>query len=58
MMFKTNWVMTVSAIVASLIGFVLMVLIMGRSQRYFIARQQGLGDMNGHIEEAYAGHTE
>ena len=57
MMFKTNWIMTISAIVASLIGFVLMVLIMGRSQRYFIARQQGLGDMNGHIEEAYAGHT-
>ena len=43
MMFKTNWIMTISAIVASLIGFVLMVLIMGRSQRYFIARQAGVG---------------
>ncbi len=57
MMFKTNWIMTVSAILASLIGFVLMILIMGRSQRYFIARQQGLGDLNGHIEEAFSGHT-
>lgn len=57
MMFKTNWIMTVSAILASLIGFVFMMLIMGRSQKYFIARQQGLGDLNGHIEEAFSGHT-
>lgn len=57
MMFKTNWIMTVSAIAASLIGFVFMTLIMGRSQKYFIARQQGLGELNGHIEEAFSGHT-
>ncbi len=57
MMFKTNWIMTVSAIAASLIGFALMTLIMGRSQQYFITRQQCLGDINGHIEEAFSGHT-
>ncbi len=57
MMLKTNWVMTVAAIAATLIGFALMSLIMGRSQKYFIARQQELGAMNGHIEEAFSGHT-
>lgn len=57
MMFKTNWMMTLAAIAATLIGFGLMTLIMGRSQKYFIARQQQLGALNGHIEEAFSGHT-
>lgn len=55
MMFKTNWTMAATAIVASLVGFVLMLLIMGKSQKYFRARQEWLGKINGHIEEAYSG---
>ena len=57
MMFVTNWVMTLSAIAATLIGFLLITLITSRSQKYFVARQQELGEINGHIEEAYSGHT-
>ena len=57
MMFVTNWVMALSAIAASLLGFLLTALITGRSQRYFVARQEELGALNGHIEEAYSGQT-
>ena len=42
---------------ASLIGFVFMFLIMGKSQKYFARQQRYLGDINGHIEESYAGHN-
>ena len=57
MMFVTNWVMTLSAIAATLLGFLLITLITARSQKYFVARQQELGKINGYIEEAYSGHT-
>ena len=30
---------------------------MGRSQKYFTRQQRHLGEINGHIEEIYAGHT-
>ena len=57
MMIKTNGIMTVTAVVSTIFGFVLMFAIMGRSQKYFIRQQQNLGAINGHIEEIYAGHT-
>ena len=57
MMIKTNLLMTVTAIVASVIGFVFMGLIMGKSQRYFFMQQKNLGEINGYIEEMYSGHT-
>lgn len=57
MMFYTNWIMAFTAIGASLIGFVFMFLIMGKSQKYFARQQRFLGDINGHIEESYAGHN-
>lgn len=56
MMFVTNALMAGSAIAASLVGFVLMMVIMMRSQKYFTAQQETLGAINGHIEEIYAGH--
>lgn len=56
MMLKTNVVMTLTAVVAILIGFVLMIVIMSKSQRYFNAQQKHLGMINGHIEEIYTGH--
>ena len=55
MMFYTNWIMALTAILSSLIGFILMFLILGRSQKYFVARQVELGRLNGHIEEIYSG---
>lgn len=57
MMFVTNWVMALTAIVASLVGFVFMFLIMGKSQKYFVRQQRFLGEIDGHIEEVYAGHN-
>ena len=57
MMFITNWIMAITAIVASLLGFSLMFLILGKSQKYFIRKQQELGDLNGYIEEIYSGHN-
>ncbi|MCI8548836.1 MAG: ABC transporter ATP-binding protein, partial [Bacilli bacterium] len=55
MMFYTNWIMAITAIFASMIGFVFMFLILGKSQKYFVARQVELGNLNGHIEEIYSG---
>ena len=55
MMFVTNWIMALTAIFSSLIGFVFMFLILGKSQKYFTARQVELGNLNGHIEEIYSG---
>lgn len=55
MMFYTNWIMALTAIGASLIGFIFMFIILGKSQKYFIARQVELGKLNGHIEEVYSG---
>lgn len=57
MMFITNWIMAITAILSSIIGFVLMFVIMGKSQKYFNQRQEVLGDMNGFIEEIYSGHN-
>lgn len=56
MMFVTNVTMAIAAVAASLIGFVLMMVIMMHSQKYFLAQQNALGSINGHIEETYAGH--
>ena len=55
MMFYTNWIMAFTAIIASLIGFSGMVLILKNSQKYFVAKQTELGNLNGHIEEIYSG---
>ena len=57
MMFTTNVILTVTAIVSTLIGFVLMGLIVSKSQAYFEKQQQFLGQINGHIEEIYTGHS-
>ena len=55
MMFVTNSVMAITAIFASLFGFVFMALVLAKSQKYFVAKQNELGALNGHIEEVYSG---
>jgi len=57
MMFVTNGIMAITAIVASLLGFSLMFLILGKSQKYFSKNQEALGNLNGYIEEIYSGHN-
>ncbi|MBR3152058.1 MAG: ABC transporter ATP-binding protein [Clostridia bacterium] len=55
MMFYTNWIMALTAIGTSIIGFIGMGAILGKSQKYFEDRQRELGKLNGHIEEIYSG---
>lgn len=56
MMLVTEWRMAVAAIGITCIGFAVMAVIMSRSQKYFVARQQSLGRLNGYVEEIYSGH--
>ena len=57
MMFVTNYIMAITGIVASTIGFAFMFLILSKSQKYFIERQEKLGKLNGYIEEIYSAHN-
>lgn len=57
MMFTNNWIMALTAVGSSLIGFVLMIVIMSKSQKHFRGQQNALGLINGHIEEIYSGHN-
>ena len=56
MMFMTEWRLALISLGVTLIGLVLTVLIMSRSQKYFAARQKSLGELNGYVEEMYSGH--
>ena len=55
MMFYTNWIMALTAILSSLLGFMGMFAVFAKSQKYFVAKQEELGNLNGHIEEVYSG---
>lgn len=57
MMFITNWIMAIASILASIIGFGFMGIILSKSQKYFVERQERLGNLNGYIEEIYSGHN-
>ncbi|MGN0169114.1 MAG: ABC transporter ATP-binding protein [Acetatifactor sp.] len=56
MMFVTEWRMAASAVLVTVLGFGIMGVIIARSQKHFVARQQSLGRLNGYIEEMYSGH--
>ncbi len=57
MMFITNWLLAITAILSTIIGLVFVVIIIVRSQKYFNEVQKSLGDINGHIEEVFSGHN-
>ena len=57
MMLITNVIMALTAVAAIFIGFMLMRVITAHSQKYFARQQRHLGELNGHIEEMYSGHT-
>ena len=56
MMFVTEWRLALAALGITLVGLLLVALIMSRSQKYFTARQESLGKLNGYVEEMYSGH--
>ena len=57
MMFVTNWIMALTAILSSIFGFMISFILLKKSQKYFVRRQKELGELNGHIEEIYSGHN-
>ena len=57
MMFYTNGILAVTAILSTIIGLIFVVIIIVRSQKYFNEVQKSLGDINGHIEEVFSGHN-
>lgn len=56
MMFVTNWILALVSLGVTLVGMMLTFILMARSQRHFVARQENLGALNGYIEEMYSGH--
>ncbi len=56
MMFVTEWRLASISLGITIVGLLLTVVIMGKSQRHFAARQRSLGELNGFIEENYSGH--
>lgn len=54
MMFYTNWIMAITAVLSVMFGFAFMGFVLAKSQKYFIARQTELGKLNSHVEEVYS----
>ncbi len=54
MMFVTNWIMAITAIVSTILGIVLAEELLRKSQKHFVSRQKELGILNEHIEETYS----
>lgn len=57
MMFSISWLLTVVSLVLLPLSFTIISVIIKKSQHYFKEQQDSLGDLNGHIEEMYGGHT-
>ncbi len=56
MMVTTNWIMAGTSVLSTFLAMLVMMVIVGKSQKYFVARQKNLGALNGYIEEMYTGH--
>lgn len=57
MMFSISWQMTLVSLVIIPLSFVIIGVVVGRSQKYFKEQQEYLGHINGHVEEMFGGHT-
>lgn len=57
MMLSISWQMTLVSVILVPLSFILIAVIIKKSQRYFKEQQASLGELNGHIEEMYAGHN-
>ena len=57
LMLFTNWLLTLIAVGAAIIGFILMIIIMKNSQKFFVQQQYELGTLTGHAEEVYSNHN-
>ena len=57
MMLSISWQMTIVALLILPISAFLIMTVVKRSQKYFREQQKYLGQVNGHIEEVYAGQN-
>ncbi|MBQ8993588.1 MAG: ABC transporter ATP-binding protein [Turicibacter sp.] len=57
MMLSISVMLTLISIIVIPLSGILMMLVVKRSQKYFIGQQKTLGELNGHIEEMYTGHN-
>jgi ATP-binding cassette subfamily B protein len=57
LMLTISWQMTIVALLVLPTSMLLMRLIIRKSQGYFIQQQRSLGQLNGHVEEMFSGHT-
>jgi len=57
MMISISWQMTLVSLILIPISFLMIGLIIKKSQHYFKEQQATLGNLNGHVEEMYAGHN-
>ena len=56
MMLVTEWRLAVCVLAVTFLGMLILMVIMSHSQKYFIARQESMGELNGFVEEMYSGH--
>lgn len=56
MMFMVNWIMALTALAAGLVGFGFMGITAAKTQKYFKAQQEELGELTGYVEEVFGAH--
>ncbi len=57
MMFTISWEMTLVSMLVIPVSMGIIALIAKKSQKHFMAQQEYLGHVNGHVEEMYSSHT-
>jgi len=57
MMLTISWIMTLVALLIIPLSFILIMVVIKRSQKFFRQQQEYLGHVNGHVEEIYGGHN-
>ena len=57
MMFVTDWILALTVIGTAILGLLLSLIFLAKSQKYFNQNQQNMGELNAHIEEAYSGNN-
>ena len=56
-MFVTEWILALTVIATTILGFGFSMIFMTKAQKYFVQNQQNIGKLNAHIEENYSGHN-
>ena len=57
MMFRINWILTLVALVIIPVSLLIVLLVVKKSQKYYLRQQEYLGHVNGQIEEVFGGQN-